>query len=104
MGFWARRCARLAVRTVVLALLPVTSASAITPVSTTFTVDTIADSTGTCAIDPTDCSVRQAINTIDANGGDNTIQFNLPAGSTISLTNGSLAANPASGTQLTMTG
>src|SRR5437764_8374805 len=98
MGGWAGRWGRVAVRTVVLALLPVTSASAITPVSTTFTVDTTADSTGTCAIDPTDCSLRQAINTIDGNGGDNTIQFNLPAGSTISLTNGSLVVNPASGT------
>jgi CSLREA domain-containing protein len=103
MGDVGRLCARLVVFALVLALLPVVSASAVTTPTTTFIVDTTEDTTGTCAIDPTDCTLRQAINTVDANGGANTIQFNVPAGSTISLTNGSLLVNPASGTTLTIT-
>ena len=54
----------------------------------TFTVTTNADTSGTCAADPDpgDCTLRQAINSANALPGTDTIAFNLPGSTKISIT------------------
>jgi hypothetical protein len=65
----------------------------------TFTVNTINDTTpltAGCAGAPGDCSLRQAIESANANAGDDTINFGIPTPATIRLTSGRLTVNPVS--------
>jgi hypothetical protein len=74
-----------------LMLVPGTAAAA------TFTVNTTADTppaTPGCAGASGDCSVRQAVESANSAAGDDTINFNVPAGSTITLSQGPLTINP----------
>lgn len=70
----------------------------------TFTVNDTTDTAGTCPT-PTTCSLRQAIGSANATAGDDTIDFSIPNGSTISLTAGTLAVSPTTTTdKLTISG
>ncbi|MEA2348037.1 MAG: fibronectin-binding autotransporter adhesin [Thermoleophilaceae bacterium] len=65
-----------------------------------FTVNTTADTAGSCPT-PTTCTLRQAVNDANVAGTDDTIDFNLPPGSVISLVNGPIDINSASSTEKT---
>ena len=60
----------------------------------TFTVNNTTDDDGPCPT-PTTCSLRQALAEADVAGGSDVVEFDLPAGSVISLTDGPLIIVPA---------
>src|ERR1044072_2964564 len=60
----------------------------------TFTVDNTTDVVGPCPT-PTTCSLRQAIASAQSAPGPDSVEFGLPAGSVISLTNGPLVIAPS---------
>ena len=63
----------------------------------TFTVNNTTDDDGTCPT-PATCSLRQALAEADLAAGSDVVEFSLPAGSVISLTDGPLFVVPASPT------
>jgi hypothetical protein len=76
-----------------LMLVPATAGA------TVFTVNTINDTPAAgplgCAGAAGDCSLRQAIESANANAGDDTINFGIPTPATIQLNDGPLRINPA---------
>ncbi len=63
----------------------------------TFTVNNTTDDDGTCPT-PATCSLRQALAEADLAAGSDVVEFSLPAGSVISLTDGPLFVVPANPT------
>ena len=97
---------RIGLRGGLALLVTVLSALMATPAAAaTFTVNTIADSTPTgseCMGVAGDCTLRQAIDKANFATTSSVIGFSLPAGSTISLTNGPLTVG--NNYRLTITG
>jgi hypothetical protein len=89
-----------AVRNLRLPLAGLLSAMALafpaTGLAATFTVDKTSDdpaAAGTCTAAADDCSLRQAIDLANNAAGADSIDFSVPSGSTIALTDGPLATD-----------